>query len=362
MTKRMLIDATHAEETRVVVLDGSRLEDFDVETSAKRQLKGNIYLAKVVRVEPSLQAAFVEYGGNRHGFLAFGEIHPDYYQIPVADRQRLIEQEAEEARREEEEDDRAAEAAASGAPVETEAPDFPGSEMPEAAVSPGSPESDVIADTVAEVTPAAQPAEIAAEVISAPVEDLEPVAALEQSAGEPDAPVAGEPDAPVPVAAEPEVAPATMEAAVEVLEAEPPLDDVPADDVPMDDVPVDDVVDAAEETAFTAEQIPEQPPPETMGGEGDGAEERGERRIPPRFLRNYKIQEVIKRRQILLVQVVKEERGTKGAALTTYLSLAGRFSVLMPNSPRGGGISRKITSATDRRRLKEVMAELDIPK
>ena len=112
MTKRMLIDATHAEETRVVVLDGTRLEDFDVETSTKRQLKGNIYLAKVVRVEPSLQAAFVEYGGNRHGFLAFGEIHPDYYQIPVADRQRLIEMEAEEARREEEEEDRAAEAAA----------------------------------------------------------------------------------------------------------------------------------------------------------------------------------------------------------------------------------------------------------
>ena len=111
MTKRMLIDATHAEETRVVVLDGSRLEDFDVETSTKRQLKGNIYLAKVVRVEPSLQAAFVEYGGNRHGFLAFSEIHPDYYQIPVADRQRLIEQQAEEARREEEEEDRAAEAA-----------------------------------------------------------------------------------------------------------------------------------------------------------------------------------------------------------------------------------------------------------
>src|SRR6478672_2488779 len=108
MTKRMLIDATHTEETRVVVLDGTRLEDFDVETSTKRQLKGNIYLAKVVRVEPSLQAAFVEYGGNRHGFLAFGEIHPDYYQIPIADRQRLIEQEEEEARLEEEEEDRAA--------------------------------------------------------------------------------------------------------------------------------------------------------------------------------------------------------------------------------------------------------------
>src|SRR5271170_3978818 len=120
MPKRMLIDATHAEETRVVVLDGNRLEDFDIETATKRQLKGNIYLAKVVRVEPSLQAAFVEYGGNRHGFLAFGEIHPDYYQIPVADRQRLIEQEAEEARREEEEEDRAAEAAASEPVAETE--------------------------------------------------------------------------------------------------------------------------------------------------------------------------------------------------------------------------------------------------
>src|SRR5260370_26671444 len=114
MTKRMLIDSTHAEEPRVVLLDGNRLEDFDVETSTKKQLKGNIYLAKIVRVEPSLQAAFVEYGGGRHGFLAFGEIHPDYYQIPVADRQRLLEMQAEEARREDEEDDRAAEAAESG--------------------------------------------------------------------------------------------------------------------------------------------------------------------------------------------------------------------------------------------------------
>src|SRR5690242_19360972 len=122
MTKRMMIDATHAEETRVVVLDGSRLEDFDVETSTKRQLKGNIYLAKVVRVEPSLQAAFIEYGGNRHGFLAFGEIHPDYYQIPIADRQRLIELQAEEARLEEEEEDRAAEAAAAGEPAEADEP------------------------------------------------------------------------------------------------------------------------------------------------------------------------------------------------------------------------------------------------
>ena len=120
MTKRMLIDATHAEETRVVVLDGNRLEDFDVETAAKKQLKGNIYLAKVVRVEPSLQAAFVEYGGGRHGFLAFGEIHPDYYQIPVADRQRLLEMQEAEARAEEEAEDAAA-AAAEAADMQIEA-------------------------------------------------------------------------------------------------------------------------------------------------------------------------------------------------------------------------------------------------
>src|SRR5580658_8715459 len=125
MTKRMLIDATHAEETRVVVLDGSRLEDFDVETSTKKQLKGNIYLAKVVRVEPSLQAAFVEYGGNRHGFLAFSEIHPDYYQIPVADRQRLLDIQAEQARLEDEEDDLEL------ALNQTEAADAPAEPMPD---------------------------------------------------------------------------------------------------------------------------------------------------------------------------------------------------------------------------------------
>src|SRR5690348_11240202 len=151
MTKRMMIDATHAEETRVVVLDGNRLEDFDVETSTKKQLKGNIYLAKVVRVEPSLQAAFVEYGGNRHGFLAFGEIHPDYYQIPVADRQRLLEQEAEEARREEEEADRAAEQMASAGEV-----------VPGADVEP--PES---AEPTAEPEPA-QPIAIVTESLSEP--------------------------------------------------------------------------------------------------------------------------------------------------------------------------------------------------
>jgi ribonuclease E len=320
MTKRMLIDSTHTEETRVVVLDGSRLEDFDVETSTKRQLKGNIYLAKVVRVEPSLQAAFVEYGGNRHGFLAFGEIHPDYYQIPVADRQRLIEQQAEEARREEEEEDRAAEAAAGDAVAEIEPSDAVTGQETEPELT----ESGVVAEAPDE-HPAAQPADIVGEVVTVQFGASEPIP-------EPDDPASAEPEA------------ESIEASVDVIEAE---------------APAEVVTDAGDETALVAEPV-EEPPPETVGGESDSADDARERRLPPRYLRNYKIQEVIKRRQILLVQVVKEERGTKGAALTTYLSLAGRFCVLMPNSPRGGGISRKITSPADRRRLKDIMAELDI--
>jgi ribonuclease E len=216
MSKRMLIDATHAEETRVVVVDGSRVEDFDFESQSRKQLRGNIYLAKVTRVEPSLQAAFIEYGGNRHGFLAFNEIHPDYYQIPLADREALLREEAEEA------DDH---------PVRSRA-------------SNGNGEDD-------------------------------------------------------------------------------------ADEVEDDD---DDVM--GEEVA----------------------------RRTRRLMRRYKIQEVIRRRQIMLVQVVKEERGNKGAALTTYLSLAGRYGVLMPNTPRGGGISRKITTATDRKRLKTIVQGLEVPQ
>ncbi|MBO6946683.1 MAG: Rne/Rng family ribonuclease [Rhodospirillales bacterium] len=212
-TKRMLIDASHPEETRVVVLSGNRVEDFDVEVESRRQLKGNIYLAKVTRVEPSLQAAFVEYGGNRHGFLAFSEIHPDYYQIPVADREALIAEE-EDAQR----------------------------------------------------------------------------------------------------------------AAQEALENEEP--------------------DA------TVEEV---------GGGEDEIDEAEKIRRPVVDRRRYKIQEVIKRRQILLIQVVKEERGNKGAALTTYLSLAGRYCVLMPNTARGGGISRKIASGQDRKRLKSILSDLGIP-
>jgi ribonuclease E len=227
MTKRMLIDASHPEETRVVVIDDRQLEDFDFESSNKKQLKGNIYLAKVTRVEPSLQAAFVDYGGQRHGFLAFSEIHPDYYQIPQADRRLLDEP----------------------SPPEIEAASEPGPE---------------------------------------------PNGAAEETAAE----------------------------------------------GAVDDAPVAAATDPDEEAAEVFDE---------------------QARQRSRLLRSYKIQEVIKRRQILLVQVVKEERGNKGAALTTYLSLAGRYCVLMPNTGRGGGISRKIANPADRAKLKAIARELEVP-
>ena len=342
MTKRMLIDSTHAEETRVVVLDGNRLEDFDVEASTKKQLKGNIYLAKVVRVEPSLQAAFVEYGGGRHGFLAFGEIHPDYYQIPVADRQRLLKMQEEEARAAEAEEDEEDEAAAAAEPapqaqsgreggreggrdggrgrrrrrggpreaaLEAQAAATAYGELDFGAITHGALEIDGIAEPVNE--------------------------AGAENGGDNGAALASLEAAP---------ADAGMEA-YDQGPARPESDD--NGNAELDEIESDEA------------------PPEALGGsddvfEGNGAEEAAERRMA-RFLRNYRIQEVIRRRQIMLIQVVKEERGTKGAALTTYISLAGRFCVLMPNSPRGGGISRKITSAADRRRLKEITAELEIP-
>ncbi|HET6183697.1 MAG TPA: Rne/Rng family ribonuclease [Acetobacteraceae bacterium] len=359
MTKRMLIDATHAEETRVVVLDGNRLEDFDVETSTKRHLKGNIYLAKVIRVEPSLQAAFVEFGGNRHGFLAFSEIHPDYYQIPVADRQRLIELQAEEARREQEEEDRAAAAEApdpGGLPerngeADEDAPPAAAREESDtaraasteaAAETETETETAAASDEIGEAAPIepmwARPAVIPIEIVQGPPADAEPA----PSPAEEKVPFAFSAPAEAPEEIEQNVPPEPSG-----LHTDPGTREA-------------EEADGAEDHN-REDEVPETPPPETMGGEADAAEERQEHRIPPRFLRNYKIQEVIRRRQILLVQVVKEERGTKGAALTTYISLAGRYCVLMPNSPRGGGISRKITAPADRRRLKEVIAELDLP-
>jgi ribonuclease E len=239
-TKRMLVDAIHPEETRIVVTNGNRLEEFDFESASRQQLRGNIYLAKVTRVEPSLQAAFIEYGGNRHGFLAFSEIHPDYYQIPVADREALM--------RDVEEDEEPQDEPADAAPSET---------------------------------------------------------------------------------------------------------DGDADSQPAD---------GDDEDAGHIEQAPANTEPvESIGG-GDALEEVTRRPKSVSRRNNYKIQEVIKRRQVMLVQVVKEERGNKGAALTTYLSLAGRYSVLMPNTARGGGISRKITNAADRKRLKDIVGDLEVPQ
>ncbi len=401
----MLIDATHAEETRVVVLDGNRLEDFDVETSTKKQLKGNIYLAKVVRVEPSLQAAFVEYGGGRHGFLAFSEIHPDYYQIPVADRQRLLALQAEEASEDEEDDEDEDEAPParsrasehghrqasheSAAPAVVAAEEAPAPERPVvAADEPAAPEPSAVA---ADEPPAPEPSAVAPDEPPAP--ELPVVAAEEPPAPEPPAVPAAEPPA-AQASTEPPAPP--TEAAPAAKDEEPapepgrtpraqpaaiadqvtygdvtyPAPEAPAPagppDAGRDDanlyIPVEPVPPApAEGDEDSDEPESGQPPPETIGGETDTTDEVRSRRTA-RFMRNYRIQEVIKRRQIMLVQVVKEERGTKGAALTSYISLAGRFCVLMPNSPRGGGISRKITSAADRKRLKEITAELEIPQ
>lgn len=248
MTTRMLIDARHREETRVAVVKGNRIEEFDFESAERKQLKGNIYLAKVTRVEPSLQAAFVDYGGNRHGFLAFSEIHPDYYQIPKEDRDALLAEEAEHA-------------------------------AEEAALRAGDHDDD-----------------------------------LDYDDHDDDA-----------------------ESGVEVVERDEEDDDHHDD----------------EEGEAPARR------PRKGGGDDAAVEALRQRRLNLR--RRYKIQDVIRRRQVLLVQVVKEERGNKGAALTTYLSLAGRYCVLMPNTAHGGGISRKISSAADRKRLKSIMAELTLP-
>jgi ribonuclease E len=323
MTKRMLIDASHPEETRVAVLDGTRLEAFDIESANRLPLKGNIYLARVVRVEPSLQAAFVEYGGNRHGFLAFGEIHPDYYQIPVADRQRLLEAqraEADEERRREEAEDAARDN------------DRALNEALESAVT----EAEAIAPEAAEGDPADAilPDGAAADAAEAPAARI---VTLEAEAAEATVPHEG-------VALPPEGVPGAEAARTEHADA--------AESAAGEEDHLSGEAAEAEATEMVL-------PPETVGGSTE--DDVRERRIPPKFLRHYKIQEVIKRRQIMLVQVVKEERGTKGAALTTYISLAGRFSVLMPNSPRGGGVSRKITSTADRKRLREVIDELSLP-
>ncbi len=299
MAKKMLIDATHAEETRVVVVDGNKVEEFDFETVHRRPLQGNIYLAKVTRVEPSLQAAFVDYGGNRHGFLAFAEIHPDYYQIPVADRKALLEEERALARAEDDEENgRRRRPAPRPRPQPEAAPR-------DAQVTQGISGMDVVdlgEETGADTLVEGPVTEVQADVVS-------------EAAHE-----------------------ASHEASHEAHH-----DDEPAEAFRA--------IDHASDTDDEIESIAEE----------DVAEEISQPRRSPRA-RRYKIQEVVKVRQIMLVQVVKEERGNKGAALTTYLSLAGRYCVLMPNTARGGGISRKITNVADRKKLKEIAGEIEVPE
>jgi ribonuclease E len=359
MANKMLIDATHPEETRVVVLRGNRVEEFDFESATRKQLRGNIYLAKVTRVEPSLQAAFVDYGGNRHGFLAFSEIHPDYYQIPVADRQALIEEEERAARDADAEADsragrrehhrgaRRRDQTIKSEPVESthaEEEEAHGGEEPVTDIMRGEAPLDVSAENNDAETPST-----AEHLASADLIPQEPIGMIQQAESEETAEAEERGEEPVP--------------------AEQAHEDLAAAEITPDE-PIGMVQQAEEasegETGEPAaarsngdEAEHDEPPVESVGG-ADAMEEVPERSSRPR--RQYKIQEVIKRRQVMLVQVVKEERGTKGAALTTYLSLAGRYSVLMPNTARGGGISRNITDAGDRKRLKEIAQELDVPE
>ena len=351
MSKKMLIDATHAEETRVVVVDGNKVEEFDFESENKRQLAGNIYLAKITRVEPSLQAAFVDYGGNRHGFLAFSEIHPDYYQIPVADREALLAEEIAYAEAEAAEEDKPKKRRSRGGRSRSKAVEV---ENKDETVT-----ADAVADDASEANEGAPEGEASeATPDAAPTEE-----AVTEASVEVDTPAAA--DAPVEAAA-------AEESAQEELVAEAQSEDAPAEKaIPgMDVVDLDDGADDAsplveddsdEETPYSAMDHATETDSsiESVADDDTQEEIRPPRKTRPR---RYKIQELIKVRQILLVQVVKEERGNKGAALTTYLSLAGRYCVLMPNTARGGGISRKITQASDRKKLKEIANEIDVPK
>src|SRR5579871_5955470 len=372
MANKMLIDATHPEETRVVVLRGNRVEEFDFESAHRRQLRGNIYLAKVTRVEPSLQAAFVDYGGNRHGFLAFSEIHPDYYQIPVADRQALIDEEGRAQRAAEDEADRRSRRGGRPASAARRGDAIVGNEPAEEADAPVSEEESTPAPALGD-EPVDEPFD---ELSGAHARDADGARDEDEEAEDRASPHA-ETALPLSAPAGPEPPPAswtdtasdsTAEAVDALAEADDPragagtADEANTDDAGEattqngDDGPVAESRNRSEngEDDEAADEVVE-----SVGG-ADALEEVPDR--APRYRRQYKIQEVIKRRQVMLVQVVKEERGTKGAALTTYLSLAGRYSVLMPNTARGGGISRKITNAEDRARLKEAAAELEVPE
>jgi ribonuclease E len=338
MADKMLIDASHEEETRVVVVRGNRIEEFDFESQHKKQIRGNIYLAKVTRVEPSLQAAFVDYGGNRHGFLAFAEIHPDYYQIPLADRQALLKAEAEEHRR----DDDVEHVDTALDPSQQEQPDVGIAALPAAA------------EEVSAAAEAASETETAASAEEAPSKKVKPRRSRKKAAAE----------APAETALVEDQTAADVRTAVDAPSSEE------QEDGPAGEMAAMVETDSISESVDVAKRQRDDDDDDDHDGEEEviesvGAEDAMEE-VPDRVQRKprkqYRIQEVIKRRQILLVQVAKEERGNKGAALTTYLSLAGRYSVLMPNTARGGGISRKITNPQDRKRLKEIARMLEVPQ
>ncbi|MFY9288393.1 MAG: ribonuclease E/G [Alphaproteobacteria bacterium] len=308
MTKRMLVDATHPEETRVAIVDGNWLNDFDFERTSKKQLKGNIYLAKVIRIEPSLQAAFVEYGGNRHGFLPFSEIHPDYFRIPMADRPH----------------------------------DAP-------------PDDDVGDDDEGEDISEGSEVDIAAHADDADHHhEHHDGDHLNHEHHEDEHMHSEEPvsfNTPAEHGALEQTSPPLTEAGSYNASPASEFASEAGNDLGL-------ITDFGNAAISDPNLVPPPVTVETVGGEAAVEEERYRRPPRPR----YKIQEVVKRRQVMLIQVVKEERGNKGAALTTFLSLAGRYCVLMPNTDHGGGVSRKITSHQDRRRMKEILDQLEIPE
>jgi len=339
----MLIDASHREETRVAIVDGNRLEDFDYESSAKKQLKGSIYLAKVTRVEPSLQAAFVDYGGNRHGFLAFSEIHPDYYQIPVADREALIAEEAaanadllEEAETEEQEEK----------PKKHRR--RPRKKKEDVEASKDESNSD---DNSAESE--SNKSEINANE-DTPAEVDEKKSEIEEDQSE----------------EKPKRRTRRTKTKAEATKNDDVIVEEPSEKTDTDEVEENDqdrevTEELAEETTVKSKTSKEEDNSSSSDNSASDEEDEEEKlriRMAKRLRYKYKIQEVIKKNQVILIQVVKEERGNKGAALTTYLSLPGRYCVLMPNTLHGGGVSRKIANVKDRKKLKGVLSSLNMPK
>lgn len=401
---KMLIDATHPEETRVVVLRENRVEEFDYESAARKLLRGSIYLAKITRVEPSLQASFVDYGGNRHGFLAFAEIHPDYYQIPHADKLALLEQESqdqaayEDDLEDDDEDTNTPNDDTERAEIEAEtgSDEHPTDERAldetdvsirdtettaaqESADTGGTDATKPAAETEQEHDFEASAIDVTALLPEEPApseepqpedEDAKPASAkpldVDRSS---DDTISQETDASTRDEADIETAPGDEndadEAQVRMSSASEGSEDDDQEDPDEADVveslnDVDEDDDDAIEALAGEDDADEDDAVET--DHGDAPARRTRKPRPRRRPRHYKIQEVIKRRQIVLIQVVKEERGNKGAALTTYLSLAGRYTVLMPNTARGGGISRKITNVQDRKRLKAIAQELEVPE